>query len=129
MTLKKITTSALIVLALACGNAALAVPAYAATTAVDPSAQIQEGIDKAGGGKATADDLPAMIQNIINVLLFLIGTISVVMIIVGGIRYVTSNGDQAQVKAAKDTIMYAVVGVVVALLAFAIVNFVVDKLK
>jgi hypothetical protein len=47
------------------------------------------------------------------------------MIIYGGIRYTTSAGDSSHVKAAKDTILYAVVGLVVAILAYAIVNFVV----
>jgi hypothetical protein len=49
------------------------------------------------------------------------------MIIVGGIRYTTSNGDSGRIKAAKDTITYAVVGLVVAILAYAIVNFVIKN--
>ena len=65
------------------------------------------------------------IQNIVNVLLFVLGIIAVIMIIVGGIRYTTSNGDQNQLTSAKNTILYAVVGLVIALLAYAIVNFVV----
>lgn len=70
-------------------------------------------------------DLPGMIKTIINVLLFVIGAVSVIMIVVGGIKYTTSNGDSNAVKSAKDTILYAIIGVVVSLLAFAIVNFVV----
>jgi len=50
------------------------------------------------------------------------------MLIIGGIRYVISGGDQNQVTGAKNTIMYAIVGIVVAFLAFAAVNFVVTKL-
>lgn len=65
---------------------------------------------------------------IVNVLLFLIGAISVIMIIYGGIRYTTSGGDAKNVTAAKDTILYAVVGLVVAILAYAIVNFVITRL-
>jgi uncharacterized membrane protein YjfL (UPF0719 family) len=49
------------------------------------------------------------------------------MIIVGGIKYVISNGDSSKVKSAKDTIMYSVVGLVVALLAYAIVKFVLTQ--
>jgi multisubunit Na+/H+ antiporter MnhB subunit len=49
------------------------------------------------------------------------------MIIIGGIRYTTSNGESSQIKSAKDTIMYAVIGLVVAILAYSIVNFVVDQ--
>jgi hypothetical protein len=50
------------------------------------------------------------------------------MIIVGGLRYVTSGGDASSTKAARDTILYAVVGLVIAVMAFAIVNFVLGAL-
>jgi hypothetical protein len=56
------------------------------------------------------------------------GIIAVIMIILGGIRYTTSNGDQAGVKAAKDTILYAIVGLVVTISGYAIVTWVVGKL-
>ena len=49
------------------------------------------------------------------------------MLIVGGIRYVVSGGDQSAVQGAKNTILYAIVGVVVAILAFAVVNFVITS--
>jgi hypothetical protein len=63
-------------------------------------------------------------QKITNVLLFIIGAISVIMLIIGGIRYVVSGGDSSAVTAAKNTILYAIVGIIVALLAYALVNFV-----
>jgi len=63
-------------------------------------------------------------QTITNVLLFIIGAISVIMLIIGGIRYTVSGGDSAAVTSAKNTILYAIVGIVVALLAYAVVNFV-----
>lgn len=62
-----------------------------------------------------------------NVLLYVIGAISVIMLIIGGIRYVLSSGDSAAVTSAKNTILYAVVGVIVAILAYAIVNFVIGN--
>lgn len=65
------------------------------------------------------------VTDLIGLLLFAIGIIAVIMIIIGGIRYVTSNGDSSQVTSAKNTILYAVVGLIVALLAYAIVNFVI----
>jgi hypothetical protein len=67
-------------------------------------------------------------QNITNIALFLIGAISVLMLIYGGIRYTISGGDAKNVTAAKNTILYAIVGIVVAILAFAIVNFVITGL-
>lgn len=63
-------------------------------------------------------------QTITNVLLFIIGAISVIMLIIGGIRYVVSGGDSSAVTSAKNTILYAIVGIIVALLAYALVNFV-----
>lgn len=77
--------------------------------------------------EANTDSINNPIQSIIGLLLFAIGTISVVMIIVGGIRYVISNGEAAKIKTAKDTILYAVVGLVVSMLAYVIVNFVVNQ--
>jgi glucose uptake protein GlcU len=68
-----------------------------------------------------------MTRTIINVMLQVLGILAVIMIIVGGIRYTISNGDASRVKAAKDTITYAVVGLIVALLSYAIVNFVIGK--
>ena len=67
-------------------------------------------------------------QTIVNVLLFVIGAVSVIMLVIGGIRYTISQGDQNQVTSAKNTILYAIIGIVVAILAFAIVNFVVTSL-
>ena len=69
-------------------------------------------------------DLNSVIQIIINTIIFVIGMVAVVMIILGGISYATSQGDPAKVKKGKDTILYGIIGLVVALLAFAIVNFV-----
>ncbi len=72
------------------------------------------------------ETVPALVKNIVNLLLVVLGFISVIMIIIGGIRYTTSNGDANNTKSAKDTILYSVVGLVVAILAYAIVNFVLD---
>jgi hypothetical protein len=61
---------------------------------------------------------------IINALLFILGAVSVVMIIIAGIRFATGGSDAATVQSARNTILYAVVGLVVAILAYAIVNWV-----
>lgn len=101
----------------------------------DAYAQIDNGIN--GGIQSTnTGNVPTaingqdgLIAKIVNVLLFVIGIISVIMIIIGGIRYATSNGDANSVTAAKNTILYAIVGLVVAIFAYAIVTFVVDQIK
>lgn len=66
----------------------------------------------------------SIFTTIVNVLLFIIGAISVIMLIFGGIRYTVSGGDSGAVTSAKNTIMYAIIGLIVAFLAFAIVNWV-----
>jgi hypothetical protein len=77
--------------------------------------------------KSTGDQAPDMVKIVINILLTVLGMIAVIMIVVGGIRYTTSNGNASQVKEAKDTILYAVVGLVVAIMSFSIVNFVLGR--
>lgn len=67
------------------------------------------------------------IQNIINILLFVLGTAAVIAIIIAGITYTTANGDASKTKQAKDTIMYAVIGLIVALMAWGIVSFVLQQ--
>ena len=80
----------------------------------------------AGGGDDR--DLNDVIKTVINTVLFVVGILSVVMLIYGGIKYTLSAGDASKVTAAKNTIMYSIVGLIVALLAFAIVNFVIGAL-
>lgn len=86
-----------------------------------------------GGGAESArgNDQPAdlvgqqgMFKKITDVMLFIIGAVSVIMLIIGGLRYVISGGDQNAVSGAKNTILYAVIGIIVALLAYAVINFV-----
>lgn len=72
------------------------------------------------------NNLPKLIGQISTTMLFILGAIAVVMVIIGGIRYTTSGGDPQQTKAAKDTVLYAVIGLVLALLAYAIVAFIVN---
>lgn len=78
----------------------------------------------------TADNLFAVngiFQQISNTLIFLVGAIAVIMLIIGGLRYVTSNGEAASIKGAKDTITYAIIGIVIAILSFAAVSFVIGR--
>ena len=76
----------------------------------------------------TDRDLMSILTNIINVVVGIVGFLAVVMIIVGGISYTLSAGDANKVKKAKDTIMYGIIGLIVAILAYAIVNFVLANL-
>src|SRR4051812_32543116 len=76
-----------------------------------------------------SDNLGKMVKTIVNTILIVIGMVAVIMVVVGGVRYTTSNGDASAIKSAKDTILYACVGIVVSIMSYAIVNFVIDQFK
>jgi hypothetical protein len=87
---------------------------------------IFDGVNAAhGNGQPTAlFGGSGIITTITNTLLFIAGALAVIMIIFGGLRYVTSAGNSTSVTAAKNTILYAIVGLIICVLAFAAVNFV-----
>ena len=78
-------------------------------------------------GMEEGNTLMSTLQIIINVIIGVIGFVAVVVIILGGVQYTTSAGASDKVKKAKDTIMYGIIGLVVALLAYAIVNFILSS--
>ena len=102
-------------------------PLHTLGVGVSAQDQVKKGIDNAGG-TVNNFNIGTAITNIVNIMLYALGAIAVIMIVIGGIRYTTSNGDSNGIKSAKNTILYAVAGLVVAILAYAIVNFVVSNL-
>lgn len=93
--------------------------------AASGATQIQSGAGSVSGGMGSTD-LTVAILEIVKVLMFIVGIVAVVVVIYGGLQYILAAGDQAKITKAKDTILYAIVGLVVAMLAYAIVNFVVN---
>ena len=83
----------------------------------------------ASGSAICGDETEAtdIVKRLINVFLYAIGALSVIMIIHSGFKYVNSRGDAEGVKSAKNTLLYSVMGLIVALLAFTIVNFVIKS--
>lgn len=96
-------------------------PAFADDVCSSDAAQAVKDAAGCGGGSG---DLFGVIQSILNVVISIAGIICVIFIIVGGFQYMTSSGDPGKTKKAKDTILYACIGLIVCALAFAIVNFV-----
>lgn len=92
-------------------------------------AAISEGANSAKGSDQPANLFgdAGVFSKISSVLLFIVGAIAVIMIVIGGLRYVISGGDASQVQSAKNTILYALVGIIVAILAYAAVNFVITS--
>jgi len=142
--MKKLTILvASVVAVLGLALAPMARPAYAAVTdCKDVPASQQSGCaaclveddtnkwDEVAGtcDRGTKSGLTDIVHTVINVMLFIVGILSVVMIIFGGIRYTASAGNKTQVDNAKNTIIYAVVGLVVAIVAFALVQWVFSAL-
>ena len=91
---------------------------------------LQEGAEAARCDGCPADLFgdTGVFKQVTNTILYIVGIIAVVMLIIGGIRYVTSGGDSKKVTDAKNTVLYAIIGLVIAFLAFAIVNFVISAL-
>ncbi len=137
----KVTMAAMLIAPFMALFASVVVPAT--TQAANLNAQCQtgqnnlsitEGVDCAKGEDQSRSLFggngggQGIFVTITNVLLFIIGAIAVIMLIIGGIRYTISGGDSSQVTSAKNTILYAIVGIIVAILAYAVVNFVVGSL-
>jgi cytochrome bd-type quinol oxidase subunit 2 len=117
---------------------AIAVPAVAFAAGVS-STNITDNLcsgtnfDISGGSSTTCDtptnqdNLNNLLSRIVNVFSVIVGVIAVVMIIAGGLRYITSGGESNKVGSAKTTIIYALVGLVVVAIAQLIVHFVLSK--
>ena len=119
---------------LAMGLPVLAVPVASAQTpdvqgnvcGGASSLQVDSGQD-CGNTSGSVSSFNHLLTVIINIFSVVVGVIAVIMIIVGGFRYITSGGKQESVSGAKNTILYAVIGLVIVALAQIIVKFVLNK--
>jgi cytochrome bd-type quinol oxidase subunit 2 len=85
-------------------------------------------LNKQCATNSNGTDVNSLLKTIINILSLLVGAIAVIMIIIGGFRYVTSAGNDSNTAAARKTIMYALIGLVIVALAQVIVHFVLNNL-
>ena len=117
---------------------ALAVPAYAECVAGTIAGSVSQGSNGATSpdGTATAgcdatgvdnNSITGLAHKVVNTISLVVGAISVIMIIIGGFRYITSGGDSTKVGGAKNTIIYAIIGLVIVALAQLIVHFVLNQ--
>lgn len=124
MKLTQIIQSSLLgVLAASLVGVLLSTTTFAFNGTMSEGAESARGIDQA----TTLFGAAGIFTTISNVMLFLVGAISVIMIIIGGLRYVISGGNTGNVAAAKNTILYAIVGLIIAIMAYAIINFVIGS--
>lgn len=73
------------------------------------------------------DKINSLIRTIVNLLSAIVGIVAVIMIIVGGLRYITSGGNDTSVTGAKNTILYAIIGLIIVALAQVLVRFTLSK--
>ena len=104
-------------------NVVIAPFSFAFERSMLDGANAAKGVDQA----TTLFGNTGIFTTISNVMLFLVGAISVIMVIIGGMRYVISGGNSGNITAAKNTILYAVVGLVISIMAYAIINFVIGS--
>jgi hypothetical protein len=90
---------------------------------------IEDGANSARGADQATDlfGSAGIFTTVTNVMLFIVGAISVIMVVIGGLRYVVSGGNSGNITTAKNTILYAIVGLIIAIMAYAIINFVIGS--
>ncbi len=81
------------------------------------------------GDTAGSTGISKIIETVINLLSLLVGVVAVVMIIIGGLKYVMSSGDAGNTASAKNTILFAIVGLVIVALAQVIVRYVLNRVS
>ncbi len=130
MLIKRISLSILIIASML-GISSLFATELSSPVLADTAQQIRDGANDVADNsdKNSGAQVSVVIKNVIGILSFLVGLIAVLMIVIAGFRFVTSNGDANTVSSAKNTIIYAVIGIVITVMAYAIVNFVIDNIK
>ena len=128
--LKRVLAGLMVAPMLALG-ALVVVPTASVSAVCNPNDQSLAGgaaCSQPTGASADLFGEGSIFTTIVNLLLFIIGAVAVIMLIIGGIRYTLSGGKDAEVQAAKNTILYAIIGIVVAFIAYAVVNWVLTSL-
>jgi hypothetical protein len=99
--------------------------------AADAKSEVCKGINASTGGGCTdtSNSVQRIVDAVLNIFSVVIGILAVIMIIWGGFKYVTAAGDANNITSAKNTIIYAIVGIVIAALSQFLVNFVLDRVK
>lgn len=128
---KRVLTGLMIVPVLAFTALVLAPVTSPVSAACDPNDPgLSSGVDCAQptGASDSLFGSDSIFTTVVDILLFVIGIIAVIMLIIGGIRYTVSGGESKAVQDAKNTILYAIIGIVVAFLAYAVVHWVLTSL-
>lgn len=128
--LQKIMLHSSVLAALMLPVGLLAAPAFAAP---DIDGSLCQGANLEFGSDASCDEgdpestVNNIITNVINIFSVIVGVVAVVMIIIGGLKYITAGGDSGNVSGAKNTILFALIGLVIVALAQVVVRFVLSR--
>ena len=135
--IKTIVLSIIALVTVAAVPIALSVPAFAESNITDCLTQgtnLDGTINDIGNGcsgntdTGTSDkNLTTIIATVVNIISIIVGVVAVIMIIWGGLKYITSGGESGKITSAKNTIIYALIGLVIVALAQFIVHFVLNK--
>jgi amino acid transporter len=128
--MKKLTKYFTAIIIALLGLAFFATPAVFAdssTNSICDNNNVSDEVKAAAGCTNTnSDKFPSVVTSILNGVIGMLGLVAVAFIVVGGVNYMTSTGDPGKTKKAKDTILYACIGLIVCALSFAIVNFTIN---
>lgn len=114
---------------------ALMLPAFlpAAAGAQIPEESKNAACEGLGTGNCNRDTsggvVSGLVGRVINILSWIVGIVSVVMVVIGGFKFIVSNGDANGVKSARNTVIYALIGLAVAMLAQVLVRFVINEAR
>jgi len=126
--MKRLLTTILLAINLLFPAVALTVPAYAAPSCGnDAQGQVLSGFSNCSDPSNGQNDIGRLIANIISILSWVVGIAAVIVIILSALKYITSGGDSNKTGEAKKTLIYALVGLVVAVLAQFIISFTVNS--
>ena len=125
----KLIKVAAVVFGLVFAGSLATTPVFADDAFCTSKAEMGEAAWKAMGCDGSQKTAENVVLNILKVVIAILGTVAVIFIIIGGVGYMTSSGDAGKVKKARDTILYAVIGLAICALSFAIVNFAADVLN
>ena len=125
-----------LILAIACLSFLPSMPTYATMDMTDDgggssssssicTSDVPESVKNAAGC-STNKKIESVVGNVIKAIIGALGAVAAIFIVYGGVQYMTSSGDASKAKKARDTILYACIGLVIAALAFAITNFAID---
>jgi cytochrome bd-type quinol oxidase subunit 2 len=124
LNLAMVLAVALMPAAVLAGNAAAACVSGQPTTSKD---QVLTGIDQTGSTDCSGSGVTDFVDTLVSTLSLIVGIAAIIMIIASGYKYITSGGEASKVANAKNTLIYALIGVVIAVLAQLLVRFVITQ--